>query len=100
VQGFGSSPTGISRFLGFGDTYGHTVPATDQLCTWGLGHIKENVKLYIRPGRRFFLRGFGIVGAGVWWFPHTNFEIFGVGGHISAHGSTHRLDIQTGVGTY
>jgi hypothetical protein len=34
-----------------------------------LGHIKGHVKLYILLGGRFFLRGFGIVGAGVWKFP-------------------------------
>src|SRR5256885_6738190 len=46
---------------------------------WGLVHIKEHAQLYIRLGGRFFLRGFGIVGAGVWEFSHTNFEIFGFG---------------------
>jgi hypothetical protein len=93
-RGLGVSP-GISKFL---EVYAPTVAATDQLCTRGLEHIKEHVKLYIRPGGRHFLRGSWASGAGLWEFPHRNFEIFGVGGHICAHGSTHRLDIQTGVG--
>lgn len=47
VQGFGSFPTQISKFWGFGDTYGPTVPATDQLWTCGLVHLQEDVKLDI-----------------------------------------------------
>jgi hypothetical protein len=39
VQGFGNSPTQISKFLGLGEPYGQTVPDTDQLCTRGLVHI-------------------------------------------------------------
>jgi hypothetical protein len=53
------------------------MPATDQIEAWGLVHIKGDVKLYILLGGRFSLRGFGIVGAGVWEFSHRNFEIFG-----------------------
>jgi hypothetical protein len=58
------------------------MPATDQLWTWRLGHIKEHVKLYILLGGGVNPGGFGIVGAGVWEFSHTNFEIFGFGGTI------------------
>jgi hypothetical protein len=90
VQGFGSFPTQISKFLGFGELSGLTMPATDQLWTWGLRHIKGQVKLYILLGGRFLLRGFGIVGAGVCDFSHTNFEIFGFGGTIWTNGASHR----------
>jgi hypothetical protein len=100
VQGFGSSPTQISKFLGFGEPYGLTVPGTDQLCTRGLEHIKEHAKLYIRPGGRHFLRGSWASGAGLWEFPHRNFEIFGVGGHIWTHGSGYRPAMHKGVGAY
>jgi hypothetical protein len=82
LQEFGSFPTQISRFFGLGEPYRQTVAATDQLGTWGLGHIKEHAKLYILSSGRFSLRGFGIVGAGVWEFSHTNFEIFWFGGTI------------------
>jgi|SRR3981189_252979 hypothetical protein len=82
LQDFVNSPTQISKFLGLGEPYRQTVPGTDQLWTWGLGHIKEHVKPYVLLGGRFFLRGFGIVGAGVWEFSHTNFEIFWFGGTI------------------
>jgi hypothetical protein len=47
VQVFVNSPTQISKFLVLGEPYGHTVPATDQIGTWGLGHIQEDVKLHI-----------------------------------------------------
>jgi hypothetical protein len=77
-----NSPIEISKFLGLGEPYRQTVPATDQLWTWGLEHIKEHVKLYIRPGGRRFLRGCWASGAGLWEFSHTNFEIFGFGGII------------------
>jgi hypothetical protein len=100
VQGFGSFPTQISKFLGLGELYGQTVPGTDQLCTRGLVHIKGHVKLYILSGGRFFLRGSWPFGAGVWKFPHTNFEIFDFGGTICAHGSRYRPDRDMGVGTY
>ena len=50
VQGIGSFPTQISKFLGVGDTYGPTVPGTCQLCTRELGHIQEDIKLYILLG--------------------------------------------------
>jgi hypothetical protein len=76
------------------------VAPTDQLWIWGLAHIKEHVKLYIVLGGRFFLRGFGIVGAGVCDFSHTNFEIFGFGGTLVRHRSRYRPAIATGVGTY
>jgi hypothetical protein len=77
-----------------------TDPGTDQIGTWGLGHIKEHVKLYILSGGRFFLRGFGIVGAGVWVFSHTNFEIFGFGGTICTHDASHRVAMAMGVLAY
>jgi hypothetical protein len=54
VQGERCSHTGISRFLGFGELCGPTMPATDQIGTQGLVHIKEHVKLYILSGGRFF----------------------------------------------
>ena len=82
MQGFGSFPTQISKSLGFGEQDAPTVPGTDQLCTRGLGQIKGHAKLYILLGGRFFLRGFGIVGAGLWEFSHRNFEIFGSGGNF------------------
>ena len=57
VQGERCSHTGISRFLGFGELCAPTMPATDQIGTRGLVHIKEHVKLYILSGGQFFLRG-------------------------------------------
>jgi len=59
-----------------------TDPATDQIGTWGLVHIKEHVKPYILSGGRLFLRGSWPFGAGVWEFPHTNFEIFSMRGNF------------------
>jgi hypothetical protein len=69
VQDFGNSPTQISKFLGFGDTYGLTVPGTNQLCTRGLGHIQEDVKLHILLGGGVNPGGSWPFGAGVWKFP-------------------------------
>jgi hypothetical protein len=69
MQGFGFSPTQISKFLGFGDTYGLTVPGTDQLCTRELGHIQEDVKVHILLGRGLNPGGSWPLGAGVWKFP-------------------------------
>jgi hypothetical protein len=43
-------PPGISKFLGFGELYGQTVPDTDQLWPWGFLHIQEDIKLYILLG--------------------------------------------------
>ena len=100
MQDFGSFPTGISKFLTLGEPYGPTVPATDQIGTWGLGHIEEHLKLYILSGGQQFLRGSWPFGAGVWEFPHTNFEIFGFGGTLVTHRSSHRPDRDMGVGTY
>jgi hypothetical protein len=97
VQDFEKSPTQISRFLGFGELYALTMAATDQIGTWGLGHIKEHARLYILLGGRFFLRGFGIVGAGVWEFSHRNFEIFGFGGTICTNSASHRPAMDMGV---
>src|SRR6202035_3844870 len=57
VQGERGSQTGISRFLGFGELCGPTMPATDQIGIRLLVHLKEHVKLYILSGGRFFLRG-------------------------------------------
>ena len=100
MQGFGSFPTQFSKFLCLGEVYGQTVPATDQLWIWGFLHIKEHVKLYIVLGGRFFLRGFGIVGAGVCDFSHTNFEIFGFEGTICSHRYRYRLAMAMGVLAY
>ena len=86
VQDFEKSPTQISKFLVLGEPYGQTVPATDQLWTWGLAHIKGHAKLYILSGGRLFLRGSWASGAGLWEFPHTNFEIFWFGGTIYTNG--------------
>jgi hypothetical protein len=91
VQVFGSFPTEISKFLCLGDIYVPTDPATGQLWTRGFGHIKEHVKQCLALGG-------GPFPWSSWHISHTNFEIFGVWGTICAHGSTHRLDIQTGVG--
>jgi len=88
------------EILVFGELYAPTMAATDQLWTWGFLHIQEDVKLHILSGGRFFLRGFGIVGAGVWEFSHTNFEIFGFGGTIWTNGASHRPAMDMGVGTY
>jgi hypothetical protein len=82
VQGFGNSPTQISRFLGLGEPYRQTVPGTDQIGTCSLVHIKEHVKLHILSSGGVNPGGFGMVGAGVWEFSHTNFEIFWFGGTI------------------
>src|SRR5436305_1456652 len=94
------SPTQISRFLSLGEVYVHTDPATDELGTRGLGHIQEDVKLYILVGGRRFLRGSWASGAGLWKFPHTNFEIFGFGGTIWTNGASYRPGRDKGVGTY
>jgi hypothetical protein len=82
VQDFGNSPTQISRFFGLGEPYTQTVPGTDQLWLWGFQHIKEDVKLYILSGGGINPGGSWIFVAGVWEFPHTNFEIFWFGGTI------------------
>jgi hypothetical protein len=100
VQDFGNSPTGISRFLVFGEVCGPTMPATGQLWTWGFLYIEGHVQLHILSGGRRFLRGSWLFGAGLWKFPHTNFEIFGFGGGICTHGSSHRPDRDMGVGAY
>ena len=62
--------------------------------TWELEHIKEHVKLYILSGGRFFLRGFGIVGAGVGSFP--------IAGKPTSEGNQarHRQDRDMRVGAY
>jgi len=95
-----NSPTQISRFLGLGEPYRQTVPGTDQIGTCSLVHLKEHAKLYILSGGRFFLRGFGIVGAGLCEFPHTNFEIFWFGGTIYTNGARYRLAMAMGVPTH
>jgi hypothetical protein len=51
--------------------------------------MKEHVKLYLLSGGWIFLRGFGIVGAGVKWFLYTN-----LGGSALHHGIRLR---ETGV---
>jgi hypothetical protein len=100
VQGFGSFPTQISKFWGLGEPYATMDPGTDQLCTRGLVHIKEDVKLNILLGGGLNPGGSWLLGAGVWKFPHTNFEIFGSGGSIWTHGSRHRLAMAMGVLVY
>jgi hypothetical protein len=100
VQGFGNSPTQISRFLGLGEPYGQTVPGTDQLWPWGLFHIQEDVKLHILSGGGINPGGSWVVGAGVWEIPHTNFEIFGFWGSIWTNGANHRLAMAMGVVPY
>jgi hypothetical protein len=40
-------------------------------------NIKEHVKLYILSGGGINPEGSWVFGAGVWKFPHRNFEIFG-----------------------
>ena len=47
-----------------------------------------------------FLRGSSLFGAGVWEFPHRNFEIFGFGGTIWTHGSSYRPAMHMGVLVY
>jgi hypothetical protein len=94
------SPTQISRFLGLGELYVHMDPGTDQLCTWGLGHIQEHVKLYILSGGQCFIRGSWPFGAGVWEFPHTNFEIFVFGGTIWTNRSSYSQAMAMGVPPY
>ena len=83
-------PPGISKFWGFGELYGQTVPATAQIGTQGLMHIKGHIKLYILSRGQRLVRGSWLLGAGVWKFPHTNFEIFGFGGTICTHSSMYR----------
>jgi hypothetical protein len=77
-----------------------TDPGTDQLWPQGLGHIKGHAKLYILSGGQRLLRGSWPFGAGVWEFPHTNFEIFVFGGYICTHGSSYRPAMDKGVWTY
>ena len=100
MQEFGSFPTQISRFFGLGEPYRQTVPATDQLWPWGFLHIKEDVKLHILSGGEAFPWSSWLYGAGVWEFSHTIFEIFGFGGTLVRHRSSHRPDRDTGVDTY
>jgi hypothetical protein len=94
------SPTQISKFFGLGEPYGQTDPGTDQLCTRGLGHIKEHVKLHILSGGGINPGGSWPFGAGVWKFPHTNFEIFVFGGTIWTNSCSHRLAMGMGVLEY
>ena len=100
VQGFGNSPTQISKFLGFGELYGQTVPRTDQLCTRGLVHIQEDIKLYILSGGRFFLRGFGIVGAGVGSLPIGISKFLAGKPTSEGNQARHRQDRDMRVGAY
>jgi hypothetical protein len=100
LQDFGNSPTQISRFLGLGESYRQTVPATDQIGTCSLVHIKEHSKLHILSSGGVNPGGFGIVGAGVWEISHTNFEIFGFWGTIWTNGARHRPAMAMGVLAY
>jgi hypothetical protein len=58
-------PPGISKFLGFGELYAPTMAATDQLWTWGLLHIQEDVKLHILSGGGAFPWSSWLYGAGL-----------------------------------
>jgi hypothetical protein len=100
VQDFVKSPTEISKFLGLGEVYGPTDPGRDQLCPWVFFHIEEHVKLYILSGGGINPEGSWVFGAGVWKFPHRNFEIFGFGGTICTHRSMYRPAMTIGVPTY
>jgi hypothetical protein len=97
VQGFENSPTGISKFLVLGGLYVPTDPATGQLWTRGLVHLKVHIKLYIMPAGRFILRGSWASAAGLWQFLHRNFEIFDFGGTLCTHYGTGRLAMDKGV---
>jgi len=97
VQGFGSFPTQISRFLGLREVYGQTVPATDQLWPGGFLHIKEDVKLHILSSGWLFLMRSDQVGAGLCEFSHRNFEVLG---DRMTHGSRYRLAMARGVLVY
>ena len=100
VQGFGNSPTEISKFLYWGELCRGTDPAIAKLCTWGFLHIQEDVKLHILSGGGINPGGSWLLGAGVWEFSHTNFEIFGFWGTLVTHRSSHRPDRDMGIGTY
>ena len=76
------------------------MPATAKLWTWGFLHIQEDVKLHILSGGGVNPGAFGIVGAGVWEFSHTNFEIFVFGGSIWTNGSSNRPAMDMGVLAY
>jgi hypothetical protein len=76
------------------------MPATDKVETWGLVHLKEDVKLYILLGGRLFLRGFGIVGAGVWEFPIGISKFLAGKPTLEGNDATHRTAMHTGVGAY
>jgi hypothetical protein len=68
--------------------------------TWELEHIKEHVKLYILLGGRFFLRGFGIVGAGVWKFLIGISKFLAGKPTSEGNGASHRRAMDMGVGAY
>jgi hypothetical protein len=76
------------------------MPATDQIGTQGLVHIKEHVKLCILLGGGINPGGSWLLVAGVWKFPHTNFEIFGFWGTLWRHRSRYRPAMHKGVETY
>jgi hypothetical protein len=98
VQGFGSSPTQISKFLGFGDTYGLTVPGTDQLCTRELRHIQEDVKLHILLGGGLNPGGSWPFGAGVWKFPMGISKFLAGKPTLEGNDASHRQGRDMGVG--
>jgi hypothetical protein len=100
LQGFGSFPTQISKFLGFGEPYGPTVPATDQLRTWGLLHIQEDVKLHILSGGGINPGGSWLLGAGVWKFPMGISKFLAGKSTSEGNGVTHRPAMHKGVGAY
>jgi hypothetical protein len=100
VQGFGNSPTQISKFLGFGEVYGPTDPGRDQLGTWGLVHMKEYVQLHILLGGCIILCTIGIVGAGVWIFPTEISKILAGKPTLGTNSSSHSGAMEMGVGAY
>ena len=100
MQGFGSFPTEISRFLGLGELYGPTDLAIGQLCTRGFLYIKEHVKLHILLGGGTFPWSSWLVGAGVWEFPTGISKFLAVGGTLAGNGCPHRLAMGIGVGAY
>ena len=62
-QSWPNHPTEISKFLGLGEPYGQTVPATGQLWLWGFLHIEEDVKLHILSGGGINPGGSWVLGA-------------------------------------
>ena len=98
VQDFGNFPTGISKFLGFGDTYGLTDTGTDQLCTRGLEHMQEDIKLHILLGGGVNPGGSWPFGAGVWKFPMGISKFLAGKPTLEENDASHRQDRDMEVG--